>query len=172
MANELIGQFDGLAVTALHSGQPAPVAVGVLDGSAFPAFIDSTCYAIRRVPNAAGLGTGLTANFLLIDDPLAPDPGMVVVLEVTYGPITAGTTTPDESAVTGLFVGTTADLATVTMPTPSGTFALGTIATAVAHAGGLAAGGWMVVRVKRKGTSGSDTHRGRIILGAFDVRNT
>jgi hypothetical protein len=175
MANELIGSFDPLAAVALHRGQPEAIAVGVLDGAAFPAHVDSTSYFRCRVPNAATLATGLTLSLLLEDDPLAPGPGFVAVFEVTYGPVVNGVTTPDEDPVTGLFVGTTPDTVAQTMPSAPGTtpFAVALITTAVAHTNGLVPGSWAIGRLRRKaGTDARDTHPGRVVVSGLDARNT
>lgn len=180
MANELIKGFTPLDGTAGGGGRPTgtfgsaidAVAVGFIKGSAFPPQVDSSLYYIGRVPNAATLGTGLTAEIELIDDPLNPGPGKNVVLDVTYGPLTSGTTTPDGNVTTGAFVSTTADAATVTVPSGALVIKNQSIASVVAHTNSLAAGGWCLVRLRRLGTSASDTHPGRVVVFGLDVRNT
>lgn len=156
------------------TGSPpaAGIAVGLGSGVAFaPLQTSETIYSALVASNVT-LGTGLTFQLLVADDVNNPGPGLVGAFGITVGPITSGTSTYDENSTTGPLVSCTEVTGTVTMPSTPGVVKALSIAVPVADMNSLATNGWCLIRVRRLGASSSDTHRGRIVLLAVDVKDT
>jgi hypothetical protein len=147
------------------------IAIGLGKGIGFPSGV--ACAA--RVPFRLGADytatTGLKVDLLLADDPTdtAAKISKNAYMEATIGPITSGTTTYDETAVTGVTVGSTAVLSAITMPATLGVLKTATISIPLADLNSLAASGWACLKIRRVGTNALDTDPGRVVLLAVDI---
>ena len=179
MANEIIARFGPLEF--INNGSTHPVGGSVSSrgisptgngaGLAFPTGVDRSVYAGMRIPNAAALATGITAELAFALPPGVISVGKNAVFGITIGPITSATTTFDENASTGALVSCTEVLATVTL-SPSPIIVTASFAIAIAKMNSLAAGGHALVKVRRNGTSASDTLNAPAVLLWADFRNT
>jgi hypothetical protein len=171
MANELAAQLQARDLVAGSGGNPGLVDIGFLKALSFGPKGKSSAYGTFRVPNVAALATGLTAALSLMDDTLNTAAGKATKFGVTIGPLTSGTSTPDDNATTGAFVSTTEATATSTLTTTGLAYTL-SVAVPVATMNALAAGGVAMIRIRRLGDDVADTHTGRVLLFGVDVRNT
>jgi hypothetical protein len=142
------------------------IASGLGAGLGYRPLTDTDAVWIGRLPDTAALATGATFTLFVADDPNNPDPGKVARFTVTVKKLAGGTDVLDETGMG------TETAGTITLPATAGIVQSGAIAIVVANLDGVAAGDWVLIRVRRTGTNSADTHRGRVVLLAVDVRDT
>lgn len=171
MANEFVASIGPNQLNPGTESQPAFVSIGFLRARSFAPKVKTVAGAMIRVPNASALTTGLTVNLTVLDDPLNSAAGKVAKFGVSIGPITSGTSTVDDDAVTGPLVSTTEVTGVVTLTAKGVAYNL-SIAVAAASMNALAVGGTALIRIRRLGDDAADTHAGRVLLTLVDVRAT
>jgi hypothetical protein len=161
-----------LAVTTVNG-----FATNDLYGSVLPKYVRGNLtnfgyVTLMRVPKNLTVGTGLTFVFYLTDDGQnAIDLGKTVELGVTLLDVTQGPSNFDlDSAETEL---ATEQTVTATLAATSGKASVTSLPIALASLPpSLAAGDVLAVRIRRIGTSASDTCPGRVLLMCTAVNNT
>jgi hypothetical protein len=143
-------------------------------GFRIPHGVTSAIYKVFKIPAAATMTTGITTEILACCDPSgggnnADITGTVAYFDVVIGIQTDGTSLGDDSEFTG---GTlAAQTGSLTMPTAVGKLKkltiTGTIANYTNAAGAIAAGSWCTLRLRRLGTSASDTNTGAIVVAGL-----
>jgi hypothetical protein len=122
---------------------------------------------LTRVPtNGTPLGTGLTVQLALVDDPNLPGLGLVANLGVTIKRLVA------DGDVTQTLPGVEL-VVPVTMSATSGGIAYGSFAVTKANiSASLVAGENVLIRVRRLGTAAADTHTGTVLVLQASVSDT
>src|SRR6185503_17539715 len=176
MANEHLGHLIPLMGGSSSAGSPSggvgdpfgTVQVGNLRGIGFrPKVVGSVYYAVR-LPTAVAVGTGLSFQLLLADDPNNASAGKVCKFGVTVSPLTSDTSTLDDTTLAS----STEDSASITMPSTANAVHVATITQVVAHENSLAAGNWALVRIRRLGSNSAETHTGTVVLLGVHAYNT
>jgi hypothetical protein len=136
-------------------GSPAntPVSVGLSNGLGYNKLVDSGAVWVNRLPATASFATGATFSLMVADDVNNADPGKVARFAVTVKKLATGTDV-------------------ITLPATAGVVLVGSVAIVAANLDGAAAGDWVLLRVRRLGTSANDTHRGRVVLLGVEMRDT
>lgn len=148
-------------------GNPAPdVTVGFAKGLAFNSLTDSGAVWIGRLPVTAALATGFTFQVMIAEDANNIGVAKAVRMAITVKKLAGGT-----DVISAAGAGTETG-GTLTLPSTAGVVLTGTITIVIANADGVAAGDWVMIRVRRLGTNAADTHRGRVVLLGVDVRDT
>ena len=149
----------------------ANVTSGLLKGVGFPAGKDTSILIPVRISGGLTLTTGVKVELLVADDTsdTAAVAGKAARFGATVGPITSGTSTPDENASTGPLASSTEVLANTTMPSTLGVLKVITLSVTTANANSLAITNWAFVKVRRNGTNAGDTDPGRVVLLGVDV---
>lgn len=149
------------------------IPVGYGRGIGFPTGKDcSVMYCFYNGSQYTGTGTGIKVSLLIADDPNDTN-GVVskaAVFDVMVGKITSDNMTFDENSTTGPFTGSTAVAVTSTMPATLGKMHISDHSITYANANTPSAGStWLFVRIRRNGTSASDTDPGRVVLLGFGI---
>jgi len=115
---------------------------------------------VVKIPNNATLTTGVTIDFLIVDDGKdAADLGKGVVFGVVAKLLASGTDNLDVTSGAGAEV-----TGTVTLSATKGAVVVGSVAVPNANLDSAAIGGHVAVQVRRIGSNAADTCRGRIVL--------
>jgi hypothetical protein len=179
MANEHIARLDPQSfincggTTFLggpYSGRSS-LAVGCGAGVSLEPGKTTSVYAGVRIPEAAALATGITADLAVGMPAGTISIPKAVVLGITIGPVTSGTSTFDEDGSTGPLAGSTEVTATITL-VANPVIVVQAFAIVIAKLNSLAAGGHALVRIRRLGTNAADTFTGPVVLLWGDLRNT
>ena len=177
MAGELITQFgpqDLYRETSLGYALPFVSALpGNVRGVSFQKLIQAQLIEYYNlsvvVPAAAGLATGITIVFAVVDDGSnAADLGLVVRFGIRAANFSASGATVDFA--NGL--GAAEVAANVTLSATSLNPVLCTVAIANANLNSLAAGNILGLRIRRIGDNAADTCAGRVAVLGGIVKNT
>lgn len=182
----MAANYVGIEILPLDIGQPyttvplgttfaaSPAITYPAQGFRLPHGQTSAIYRVFKIPAAATMTTGITTEILACCDPSgsgnnADITGTVAYFDVVIGIQTDGTSLGDDSEFTG---GTLAvQTGSLTMPTAVGKLKKLTITGSIANytnaAGAIAAGSWCTIRVRRLGTSASDTNVGAVVVAGI-----
>lgn len=154
-------------------GNPGGSPAGDIRGLSLPKYVRGslTAYGYTtafRIPGNLTMGTGLTFKIYVSDDGQnAIDLGTVIVLGVTLKRLAANATLDVDTG------GATEQTVNITLSSTSAGVAIGSLAIASANLPtSLAVGDLVLMRIRRVGTSTSDTCPGRALCYRVEVQNT
>src|SRR5262245_44670312 len=162
MATELVDQVKPKDLMPLNGIPSFPRLIASNSGPAVPLRKgDTNGYSfLLTIPANLTIATGLTFKLDTVDDGKdAGDLGKVIVRGVTWRKVASGTDNLDIATGAG-----TEQTSNVTMNATSGVVVTTSIAVANANLGSAGAGDRVEVRVRRIGTSASDTCNGQALL--------